>query len=1084
MATVLVVDDHEASRDFLATLLGYERIRVLQAADGHEAFDLACSERPDLVITDLIMPVMDGYELARRLRGDPATAHIPVIFNSATYLEDEARTLASACGVMAVLVKPVDPERILSTVKEVLKLPKTAIASLAAEGGDAHRALHVYSQKLASKLTELNRLDLKLTNIVQLGLDLAQERELPAMLKAFVHATRGIIGAKYAAIALLDEEGRSFSHFVTSGVDRETTALIGAPPTGRGLLGRVVAERRPIRLRDLAADPRSSGFPPHHPPMRSFLGVPVASRSQWYGTLYLTEKSEAEEFGEEDERLAVMLAFNVGVVYENMRLCADLKRQVRDLECEVGERRKAEQALHETKGRLDGILSSLRDVVWSASGERALYLNPAAEALYGRPVAEFFARPELWLEVIHPEDQARMRSHVGELLSGERSDGTIEYRILCPGGALRWVRDHASVVRGEDGAMLRIDGVTTDITDKKLQEVEILHLNRVYAVLSGINNAIVRTRDRQALLDEACRIAVKEGRFALAWIGLLKADGSGLELSAKHGRDEGLREPSGGSSGDQALCAWPFVAQVLREQKAAVCNDIENDPLVAPQAQEALVRGHRSMMILPLHAAGRIAGVYALYASEKGFFDDKEVRLLTELAGDISYGLENLRKGEELKYLAYYDALTGLPNITLFHDRLGQLLPQAEREQSRAAVILFDIERFRNINDSYGRHIGDALLRGVGERLQGMLGADYDLARVGADCYAAIAREVEEEAELMNFMERGLVSALHVPIQVKDHEFRLAVRIGIAVYPTDGSDAETLFAHAEAALKRAKERGERYLFYAPEMQARVRERFTLETRLRRALDREEFVLHYQPKVNVASGQLTGLEALIRWQDPDSGLVAPDRFIPLLEDTGMIVEVGRWVLFRALKDYKQWQAEGLHPPRIAVNVSAIQLRHKDFVESLRTATTTGNGAMNALDIELTETALMQDLKATLTELKAVRELGIGVAVDDFGTGYCSLKYLSELPVTELKIDRAFVHAMTSNPLSLNLISTIINLGHSFGLKVIAEGVETEEQSKLLGLLRCDELQGYLVSPPAARERIEAYLQTAPAETPLM
>jgi EAL domain-containing protein (putative c-di-GMP-specific phosphodiesterase class I) len=321
------------------------------------------------------------------------------------------------------------------------------------------------------------------------------------------------------------------------------------------------------------------------------------------------------------------------------------------------------------------------------------------------------------------------------------------------------------------------------------------------------------------------------------------------------------------------------------------------------------------------------------------------------------------------------------------------------------------------------------------------------------------------------------------PFHLKDAVFRIAAKVGAALFPDDASDADTLFGNAEAALKKAKASGDRHLFYAQKMTAAVAGKLTLENQLRHALDKEEFVLHYQPKVNLASGRVTGAEALIRWNDPRTGLVPPGHFIPVLEETGLIYDVGRWALRKAIEDYLRWLKAGLAAVRIAVNVSPLQLRNHSFAAEIEREIGIDAQAAAGLELEITESLIMEDINQNIATLRAIRALGVSIAIDDFGTGFSSLSYLARLPVDTLKIDRSFVIDMTAGPEGLALVSTIINLAHSLKHKVVAEGVETEEQSRLLRLLGCDETQGYLFSKPLPSDVFETkYLALTTAESP--
>ena len=431
---------------------------------------------------------------------------------------------------------------------------------------------------------------------------------------------------------------------------------------------------------------------------------------------------------------------------------------------------------------------------------------------------------------------------------------------------------------------------------------------------------------------------------------------------------------------------------------------------------------------------------------------------------------------EQLNFLAYYDPITGLANRSLFLERLTQRMQSAVEGAHQLGVGLIDLERFKSINDSLGQAAGDALLRQVAAWLTNAAGGAEFLARVGADIFAVVLPRVRPDGDITHLFEKQRLAFLAHPFQLNDAVFRIGFKGGGAVFPDDASDADALLKDAEAALKQAKASGEPYLFYTHSMTASRAGKLTLENQLRLALDRNEFVLHYQPKVNLTSGKLTSVEALIRWHDPRTGLVPPDRFIPILEETGLIHEVGRWALRQAVADYLRWRNAGLPAVRIAVNVSPRQLRHRGFVAEIGKAISIDAHAADGLELEITESLIMEDVKHSIAALKAIREMGVTIAIDDFGTGFSSLSYLAKLPVDTLKIDRSFVIEMTESPEGLALVSTIVTLAYSLKLKVVAEGVETEEQARLLRALACDEMQGYLVSTPVPHDVLEAKFLT--------
>jgi diguanylate cyclase (GGDEF)-like protein len=611
--------------------------------------------------------------------------------------------------------------------------------------------------------------------------------------------------------------------------------------------------------------------------------------------------------------------------------------------------------------------------------------------------------------------------------------------------------------------------------ERELAEDKIKRLNRVYAMLSGINALIVRARDRSYLFEETCRIAVEDGQFGTAWIGTF--DPAIQEVTpvawAGLGAEEIALATSKATTRSDVPEGQGVLGRAIREKRPAFSNDLGSERSGGGKRRQAVIdHGYRSLIVLPLMVEGAVAATLALCVEEPHFFDEEELKLLNQLAGDISFALEHIGKEEKLAYLAHYDVLTGLPNRALFHERLSHQLRIAGQKKTNVMLFLGDVKRFRFINESLGRHSGDALLRELATRIKNRWPDPDNVARITADCFTGVLADAGDEADIVYLLEKSIKEELSQPFKINEKELTVSMTVGIAVFPADGSDADTLFKNAEAALKKAKESGEHFLFYQREMNARVAEILLLENKMRRALDQQQFVLHYQSKIELATGTISGLEALIRWNDPETGLVPPMQFIPLLEETGMILEAGGWAILEALKEYERWSKQGLMPPRIAVNVSPIQLRQKGFVDVVRDALRASGTEPPGLDLEITESLIMEDIKGNIEKLRAVRDLGVNIAIDDFGTGYSSLGYLAKLPVNALKIDRSFIITMAEDRDSMNIVSTIISLAHTLALKVVAEGVDSEEQSRLLKQLKCDQIQGYLFSKPLPAAQVKA------------
>lgn len=451
-----------------------------------------------------------------------------------------------------------------------------------------------------------------------------------------------------------------------------------------------------------------------------------------------------------------------------------------------------------------------------------------------------------------------------------------------------------------------------------------------------------------------------------------------------------------------------------------------------------------------------------------------DVSGLVGIAHDLTDELEpHAEQRARLEALTHYDDLTGLANRTLLTTRLEQQLAVAQEAGRCVALVILDPSRFRLVNEAMGRKGGDELLVAIARRLGTTLGPAPFLARHDGTAFAVILDEAESKEEVGQRVELELLKGLSEPFFIADNEIKVSVKAGIAISPADGATAESLLSNAEAALANAKRSARAYAFYAPAMNDGVGERLALEQRLRRAVAKQEFVLFYQPRVHLRTGHVVGAEALLRWRDPEMGLVPPGVFLPVLEDTDLILDVGRWVLERAAKQWTEWKRTAARAPRIAVNVSARELAHPGFVAGVDAVLRAYPAAREGLDLELSESLLMEDLPGNIAKLQAVKARGLGVTIDDFGTGYSSLGYLSRLPLDALKIDRSFIDRITEDPQQMAIVTTSISLARSLHLKVIAEGVETGMQVHLLRLLRCDEIQGYLVSHPIPDDEVEGF-----------
>jgi len=758
------------------------------------------------------------------------------------------------------------------------------------------------------------------------------------------------------------------------------------------------------------------------------------------------------------------------VLKENRaRLVPAIERALQEAE-DRESRRRAQRELEASEERFRSIAEAAQEWIWEVDADGLYtFCSAAVEVILGYVPEQLIGKS--CLDIVAPSARQNMADLLHSEISEERGWRGLELHLQHAAGGIRWLDSNALPLLDSSGKVLGYRGVARDITDHRSQQQRIARLSRIQAVLSGINSAIVRIRERRELLRETCRIAVEQGGFRMAWIGLVEPGAMKATPLVCEGFDAGYLREMGAALENRDEDPGP-VGWALRQKKMVVVNDIEASSQYLFK-QQALARGFRSQMAMPLVVEGRAVGVLVLYAAEAGFFDQEELKLLKDLASDISFALDYMGKEEKLTYVSYYDTLTGLANRQLFFDRLAHALRPARAEGRQLAVMIIELQRFKRINDTLGRHAGDQVLKEAATRLQRSVGDAATPARLGGDRFAVVVPNLAGTS-MVRWIDEWIVGPLTAPLMIDEIELRTTVKVGIAIFPADAETAESLFVNAEAALKRAKDAAEPYLFYSPEMNARVAQRLHLESRLRRAVTEKEFVLHYQTKVDLGTRRVRGLEALIRWNDPEFGLVSPLDFVPLLEESGLIVPVGRWVFEKAVADIERWRSLGLEVPRVAVNVSEVQLRQPNFVATVLSALGSTPGYAAGIDVEITETMIAQNTGANVQKLLRLREAGLRIFMDDFGTGYSGLSQIAHLPLDALKIDRAFVAGMTISSEHMAIVSTVINLSRALRICVVAEGVETEEQAERLHALGCDEAQGYLFGRPLPAEEIAKLL----------
>lgn len=751
------------------------------------------------------------------------------------------------------------------------------------------------------------------------------------------------------------------------------------------------------------------------------------------------------------------------------RLAPAVRRAIQEAAQRVA-RRVAEE-------RLRDVIDTSRDWIWELDRNGLfVFSSDSVSDVLGVEPAQILGTH--FAEWVQDCDRKRVQDALWGLDRRSRTVDSLTARWRHADGTSRWLERHALALIDSTGCVCGFRGADRDVTEREEQQLRIIRLTRILEMLSGINTAVVRIRDRTELFREVCRISVHTGRYRTALVAFLQPGTRVARPFAWCGvEDSDVRDcvfpVAQAEDGDSSV-----TSRVLRSGEMFLCNDItqlDASLLAWPTLRDARFR---SIAALPLIVDAATVGVLLLTALESDAVSTEETGLLREVAANLSYALQYFEKESAVQFLSYFDPLTGLAKRVLFCERLAVQSANSRTLEPQLAIAVLDVEHLSIINDSYGRHAGDHLLQEIADRLKSRFQADDHLAYLGAGCFAVVLAQADCQDGALRELQQHTLALFERPFRIEGHDLPVTIKSGLACAGPEGADAEALLQNAEAALRQAKAAGEQYQHHQLELSSKLAARLALEHRLRGALDQQQYILHYQPKINIASGRLEGVEALLRWSDPARGLVSPAEFLPILESTGMIVAVGEWALRQAAADGRRWQATGLHPVHIAVNCSPLQLRRRGFAEQVLQTLEGWGGDGWGIDLEITESLLIDPDASEVHKLRALREAGVRIAIDDFGTGYSSLSRLSDLPVDTLKIDRSFIMGLPHDRAAARLVPTIIGLARAFDLVTVAEGVETREQLQFLGRAGCDQSQGYLHARPMPAADLEALLAQQP------
>jgi len=748
--------------------------------------------------------------------------------------------------------------------------------------------------------------------------------------------------------------------------------------------------------------------------------------------------------------------------YENTELVARLSEANRKaaianrgMADQLRQREQADEALRRSNQQLEALIvaSPLGIVVYDVDA-RIQRWNAAAQRLFGWTEQEVLNRLN---PIFQPGQGEDARTHRERIMAGQLFEN-VEAVRLRKDGTLINVSLSAAPLRDSTGAIIGRVAIFADIRERKRVEQR-----------QKLQNTITLLLAEAERVDEIIPRLIQELCENWGWVaGARRLMGEDKTLRHKEYwclpvpafetfmRQSAARVDSAGENAGLLRRVWATGQPVWLADLAQEATFFRG-----PQALEA---GVHSAFAFPIMVGDEFFGAIELFGGEVRPYDAEVVAFAQNVGSQLGQFIARKQAESNLTFFANHDALTSLPNRFMFNERLTQALARAQRQDTMVAVMFLDLDRFKVINDTLGHDAGDRLLIELATQLRGCLRENDTIARQGGDEFVVLVEDINDPNQVTGVAQKILetVAEAHV---LGGQELHITASIGISVYPNEGADVQALLKNADIAMYRAKEQGKNnFQFYSAEMNQHTFERLALETSLRRAIEREEFLLHYQPKVDLRSGRITGVEALVRWRHPELGMVSPAQFIPLAEETGLIAPIGDWVLRTACVEARRWVAAGISEITVAVNLSARQFAREDLAENIKSVLLESGLEARFLEIEITESTVMHNAKSAAGILQQLKDLGIRVAIDDFGTGYSSLGYLKRFPIDSVKVDRSFILDIPHDNDDVAITRAVIAMAHSLRLKVIAEGVETEDQYQFLRNHDCDEMQGYYFSQP--------------------
>lgn len=799
--------------------------------------------------------------------------------------------------------------------------------------------------------------------------------------------------------------------------------------------------------------------------VQSLLLLPLMVQGELHGVMGFSNCKAAEPWGQPEVDLLRVVTADIALALE---------------------RRQTSLSLAIAEAQYRSIFENAVEGIFQSTPEgRYRTVNPMLANIYG------YKSPADLMETLTAIDQQlyvdpRRRQDFIQTMATAGAVLGFESQVYRKDGEVIWISESARAIYGNDGTLMGYEGTVEDITERKQGEMDILRRDRLLQGVAQASHQLLTATDLNVVMPEVLAVLGEAAEADRAYIyeHHRQSEQNDLAMSMRYewtrsGIAPSINQPHWQDQTYVALGVERWLV-AFRDHRS-VRGLVRDFPAVE---QELLGRDHiQSIVMVPIFSNNELWGYIGFDACYREYhWNTNDESILMAVAASLGGLIQRQRTEAQMYHQAYHDSLTGLPNRTFFNQHLPLALDSARTHQQMLAVVFLDLDRFKTINDTLSHAVGDLLLQQVTQRIAKTLRVGDVVARWGGDEFTLVLPNITCPEDGAKIAER-IAHQLTTPFLLNGHELHITTSIGIALYPHDGEDMTTLLQNADAAMYRAKEQGRNnYQFYTQDLSTEVSQRLQMESYLHQALDRQEFLVYYQPQINAATGRVVQMEALLRWHHPRLGLLIPPRFMPLAEETGLIIDIGEWVLWTACHQVMQWRREGHGDLRVAVNLSARQLQHPNLVAVVaKVLQETGLPAI-ALELEITETAAMADVEVSIQRLRHLRHLGVRISMDDFGTGYSCLSYLKQLPLDGLKIDRAFVQDLPHNSTDQAMVNAILGMARGLGLGIVAEGVETPAQMTYLYENDCLEMQGYLFSRPQPPDRaVHCLVQDFTTET---